>query len=334
MNYVETIVIGGGPVGSTCAWRLNQHGKDVLVLEKSEFPRVKLCAGWISPTVLRLLDFTPDEYPHSITKIKFRFIIKWIPFALPPLGIKGDHYAIRREQWDHWLLERSKADTEIHNVRKIHYDGERYTIDDKYQCKYLVGAGGTHCPVKRTTFTENKGKGYYIVTLENEFPYEPKSDKSFLFFLFNRGIRGYSWVIPKQCGRVNLGLGGFVMDYRKSGNSIREYFSRYTDLLVKRKYISRDMVEQLEPTGHPYYLSLTEDNPVKKDNAYVIGDSAGLATVDLGEGLGPGIESAIAAADEIAGKGKYERKNLTRYSFENRVITYFFTKIFYDFRRG
>ena len=52
MESHEVIVVGGGPAGSTCAWRLRQSGIDVLVLDKAAFPRTKLCAGWITPQVL------------------------------------------------------------------------------------------------------------------------------------------------------------------------------------------------------------------------------------------------------------------------------------------
>ena len=45
MRFAETLIVGGGPAGSTCAWELKKHGRDVLVLDKACFPRLKLCAG-------------------------------------------------------------------------------------------------------------------------------------------------------------------------------------------------------------------------------------------------------------------------------------------------
>ncbi|RQW04100.1 FAD-dependent oxidoreductase, partial [candidate division KSB1 bacterium] len=61
------IIVGGGPAGSTCAWALQQKGVDVIILDKKEFPRPKLCAGWITPRVLRRLRLEPS-YPHSLTR--------------------------------------------------------------------------------------------------------------------------------------------------------------------------------------------------------------------------------------------------------------------------
>ncbi len=45
----DVIIVGGGPAGSSCAWRLARHGVKPLVLDRASFPRLKLCAGWITP---------------------------------------------------------------------------------------------------------------------------------------------------------------------------------------------------------------------------------------------------------------------------------------------
>ncbi len=58
MTTHDVIVIGGGPAGSAAAARLKRGGADVLVLDKETFPRLKLCAGWITPEVVRDLAWT------------------------------------------------------------------------------------------------------------------------------------------------------------------------------------------------------------------------------------------------------------------------------------
>ena len=52
MRDIETVIVGGGPAGSTCAAELLRHGRQCLVLERRPMPRSKLCAGWITPKVL------------------------------------------------------------------------------------------------------------------------------------------------------------------------------------------------------------------------------------------------------------------------------------------
>ena len=65
MHEFDVAIIGGGPAGSTCAWKLRQAGVDVVVLDRESFPRTKLCAGWITPKVVEDLEFDTSAYPHS-----------------------------------------------------------------------------------------------------------------------------------------------------------------------------------------------------------------------------------------------------------------------------
>lgn len=53
MTY-DIIIIGAGPAGSTAAALLAQAGRRVLLLEKSRFPREKLCGEFITPECLRV----------------------------------------------------------------------------------------------------------------------------------------------------------------------------------------------------------------------------------------------------------------------------------------
>src|SRR5213082_1917521 len=66
MRSCEVLIVGGGPAGSTAAWKLRRAGADVLVLDRERFPRLKLCAGWITPEVVRDLDMDLQAYPHRL----------------------------------------------------------------------------------------------------------------------------------------------------------------------------------------------------------------------------------------------------------------------------
>src|SRR5690606_2354850 len=58
----DVLIVGGGPAGSSCARALVRAGLDVLVLDKSEFPRDKVCAGWITPQVVQELGVDLEDY--------------------------------------------------------------------------------------------------------------------------------------------------------------------------------------------------------------------------------------------------------------------------------
>ena len=55
MNY-DAIVIGGGPSGASAAIALARQGRVVALVEKSAFPRGKVCGEFMSPVNLALLD--------------------------------------------------------------------------------------------------------------------------------------------------------------------------------------------------------------------------------------------------------------------------------------
>ena len=70
---------------------------------------------------------------------------------------------------------------------------------------------------------------------------------------------------------------------------------------------------QIRQAGHSYFLRGSKDVE-QKDNAFVIGDAAGLATRDLCEGIGPAIRSGIRAADSIALGNPYRLSSINRLS--------------------
>ncbi|WP_320043734.1 hypothetical protein [uncultured Desulfobacter sp.] len=59
-------------------------------------------------------------------------------------------YAVRRYEFDAWMISRAHVPVKTHCVKNIIRKNGFYIIDDQYRCRYLIGAGGTHCPVYRS----------------------------------------------------------------------------------------------------------------------------------------------------------------------------------------
>lgn len=305
MRRVETIIVGGGPAGSTCARHLRRNGRDVLVLDKARFPRPKPCAGWITAKVMRDLEFTVADYPHPILRLDIRVQVGRLPLALPWFPTPGPDFSIRRVEFDDWLLRRSGAEVVEHEVKSVRREGQGFVVDEAYACRYLVGAGGTMCPVRRAVFPELRIDARQVVTLEHEFEYPARDDRCHLLF-FRRGLAGYAWMVPKGNGFVNIGLGGKAMYFRLSGTRIRDHFQAFIDDLMRERRLDAASARNLRATGHPYFLYSVYGD-VRRDNCFVVGDSAGLASVDLGEGIGPAVESGLMAAEDILGHGVYRK---------------------------
>jgi flavin-dependent dehydrogenase len=312
VQHVDAIIVGGGPAGSSCAWRLRHHGVDCLILDKEVFPRTKLCAGWITPEVVSDLEIDIPSYPHRfLTFETTRVHLFGLSF-----GMHSPQHSIRRYEFDHWLLQRSGAPVATHTVRKIERRDDRYVIDDAYTCRYLIGAGGTRCPVYRSLFRDAnpRAKELQAVTLEHELPYDWDDGDCHLWFL-EKGLPGYSWYVPKRDGYINVGIGGMAERLKSGGDDIKRHWDHFAQGLRRRGFIDG---AELSPKGYSYYLRSGVDI-ARLDNAFVIGDSAGLATRDLCEGIGPAVRSGLHAADAIALGTNYALDDVGAYSLPSNL---------------
>ena len=307
MIETQVIVVGAGPAGSACAWKLNQNGIQTVLLDKKAFPRQKLCAGWITPGVLKNLQLKKEEYPFDILTFERLFF----HVGGRKLRVPTCQYSVRRYEFDHWLLKRAAVPLHRHAVQDIKKENGYYIIDNSYRSRYLVGAGGTYCPVYRTFFKDvnSRGQQRLITTIEEEFKYDYLDANCHLWFLENN-LPGYAWYVPKANGYLNVGIGGKFLTLKNRGQTIRRHWDDFIATLAELSLVQG---HTYRPRGHNYYLR--QSLPAGQiDNAFIIGDAAGLATLDLGEGIGPAIESGILAANAILTGRRFSTSSIARYS--------------------
>jgi flavin-dependent dehydrogenase len=313
MRSVEAIIIGGGPAGASAALRLTAAGVETLILDKEDFPRHKLCAGWVTPEVVKDLDLDATSYPYGFLSFRrLHWHLRAVRLPLPCV-----QHSIRRFEFDHWLVQRSRTELVRHAVRSIRRAGDHYVIDEAFRCRYLIGAAGTGCPVRRALFETEmpRPRGLQTVTLEVEFPFEWRDPDCHLWF-FERGLPGYSWYVPKAEGWLNVGIGAMANRLKQRGETIRQHWRH-----LARK-LQHDFGVPLpdDPPGYSYYLRGPGGAP-RSGNAFLIGDSAGLATRDLCEGIGPAIQSGRAAAHAILSGSPYRLAEVSMGSLGDGLIS-------------
>lgn len=316
MKAYEAIIIGGGPAGSTCAWKLVAAGLKTLVLDRARFPRVKLCAGWVTPPVIQALDLDLPEYRRGHTVEEIRgFTVR--RFGSQEIQLNYDSivsYGIIRREFDHYLLQRSRADV-IDGIPTLEIEREdgAFVINGSYRTPLLIGAGGHYCPVARYLGT-NLQRESCISTQELEIKVEEakrgdyRIDPASPLIVYCDDMRGYAWCFRKGAF-VNIGIG------RTQNTSLKKHLSEFLEQLVKRKLIPPDdYFNPLKFRGHAYKLRMFTPRTVVGDGVLLIGDAAGLAYNFSGEGIRPAVESALMAVQTIRqADGKYANANLEGY---------------------
>ena len=69
----DVIVVGAGPAGSTCAYRLASAGASVLLLDRARFPRDKPCGGGVTGRAARLVPFSIGPVVEdTVTSVRMR----------------------------------------------------------------------------------------------------------------------------------------------------------------------------------------------------------------------------------------------------------------------
>jgi len=319
----DAVIVGGGPAGSAVARKLVQAGRCVAVLDREEFPRTKLCAGWVTPEAVADLELDVGAYPHRFSTFKYIIAhLKGFTFKLDT-----PQHSIRRFEFDDFLLKRCAADVYRHNVKSIERDGDDYVVDGKFRAPFLVGAGGTRCPVYREIFRDAnpRARELQAATYEHEFPYEWSDPHCHLWF-FDNGLPGYAWYVPKADAYLNCGIGGMAEKLKAKGDDIKSQWRHFTSVLDKRRLVT-DF--DYAPKGYSYYLR-DDVEVVRVDNAFIAGDAVGLATRDLCEGIGPAIQSGHLAAESILTGSEYSLDGVSAHSAKHaiarKLLDYLFTR--------
>ncbi|MBI3992362.1 MAG: NAD(P)/FAD-dependent oxidoreductase [Candidatus Lambdaproteobacteria bacterium] len=315
MHRCDVLIVGGGPAGSSLAWRLRERDLAVTILDRKTFPRDKVCAGWVTPEVVRSLriDLAAYARERTLQPIRgFRVSLLGRPQVEWRYGGEPVSYGIRRYEFDHFLLERSGAALRLGAAfQSMTRDGDGWIVNGDIRARLVVGAGGHFCPVARAIGARPEAGEQIVAAQEIEFRMTPAQrdacviDPEVPELFFTPDLTGYGWIFRKG-DYLNIGLG------REDNQRLSEHVQAFWEYLQGQGKLPPGSPMKLK--GHAYLLYHHALRDVLRDGVLLIGDAAGLAYPESGEGIRPAVESGLLAGQVIeAAAGDFGQARLAPY---------------------
>ncbi|WP_284117622.1 geranylgeranyl reductase family protein [Streptomyces fragilis] len=236
-DTADVIVVGAGPAGSTAAHHLARAGLDVLLLEKTAFPREKVCGDGLTPRAVKELvamgiDISPEagwlrNKGLRVISGGMRMELDW-----PQLATFPDHGLVRRrddfdERLAHQarkagarLVERCNVTGPVLDERTGRITGvhTRLGADKRpvtFRAPLVVAADGNSSRLSLAMGLHRRDDRPMGVAVRTYFT-SPRHDDDYLESWLEvrdcpepdgRLLPGYAWVFGMGDGTCNVGLG-------------------------------------------------------------------------------------------------------------------------------
>ena len=299
-----TLVVGAGPAGSACAWKLASSGRPCVLLDKHEFPRDKVCGGILSGRAAKTLTgsgMVSSGELDSLTLRKHRSITFWHRDDRLRTYTSESHpvRVVNRRLLDSFLLEKAaEAGAEVRTgccVETVGKDHVETSDGEKVGFFRLVGADGCNSVIRRSIsagHSRKTGMGLeYFVPLA-----EPCRQPDGLEVHFGHIPYGYIWMIPGQ-ETVNVGAGAVGSPATPSVivDALEGFMGSLSVETAGR---------QLHGAPIP---SIVLDRDLGRGRFYLAGDAAGLVDQVSGEGIAHALESGMMVAECIIAGDRREK---------------------------
>lgn len=296
----DVIIVGGGLAGLTSAIHLSTRKKRVLLIEKNEYPKHKVCGEYISNEVLPYLNslgINPiNEGAKQITKVQISTTKSNLIKGELPLG----GFGMSRYFLDNLLVKKARLNgVKIlkDTVDSIHFKKDSFTITTKssgvFQSKITIGAFGKRSSLDqkmKRKFIQKKSPYLAVkIHVKGVFPENLVALHNF------KG--GYCGVSKVENNAINV---CYITEYRsfKKHKNITDFQEQ---VVFKNKHLRKIFKESSPVFEKPLTISQVSfqtKNPVE-DHIIMCGDTAGMIHPLCGNGMGMAISSAKLASTRI-----------------------------------
>ncbi|MEW2507845.1 MULTISPECIES: geranylgeranyl reductase family protein [unclassified Amycolatopsis] len=323
----EVIVVGAGPAGSTAATYLARAGVDVLLLEKTEFPREKVCGDGLTPRgVKQLIDLGIDTSEENgwVRNRGLRILTGDLTLELdwpdltsyPPYGV-----ARTRQDFDDLLAKTAvKAGARLYERTTVTNaitspSGRVIGVEAKvgpektpvsYRAPLVLACDGVSARLALSVGIEKNEKRPMGVAVRRYYK-SPRHDDPFIeghLELWDRSdprnpklLPGYGWAFPLGDGTVNVGLGMLSTSASFRNTDYRALLRQWLDGTPEEwGYREENAIGKVGGAGLPMGFNRT---PHYRDGLLLLGDAGGMVSPFNGEGISAAMESAQLASEVV-----------------------------------
>lgn len=322
----DAVVVGGGPGGASAAYWLAEAGRRVLVVEKSRFPREKVCGDGLTPRAVRCLEEmgvkTEGAEWSRVEGLRIYGSGLVLDLPWPQLATMPDYGLVRtRFDFDALLLDRAREAgatvwegtsvegpvTDAAGVVtgvEVARNGDRATVEapvviasDGASSRFAMALGGQRLETRPMGVAM---RAYYRSPRSEETYFE-----SFLeLWAGDHLLPGYGWIFPLPDGTVNVGLGLLSTSPHFQQTDYKRMLEDWlAGLPPEWGFAPENRIGK--PRGGPLPMGFNR-SLLARPGFMVVGDAAGVVNPFNGEGIAYAMETgrlAARAADEALTAG-------------------------------
>ena len=324
VHDADVVVVGAGPGGSAAAWQLAQSGVDVLLLEKSAFPRDKVCGDGLTPRAVRsLVRMGVDTGAANgfIRNRGLRIIGGGLTLELPwpELASFPDYGLVRpRKDFDDLLARQAqKAGARLQELTTVTgpvLDAAGRVVgvtakvgpdkrDATFRAPVVIAADGSSARLALALGIGKRDDRPMGVAVRRYYE-SPRHDddmlESWLELRDDKGdlLPGYGWVFGVGDGTSNVGLGILNTTTAWQDTDYRKLLARWTGGMPEQwQYDEEHAVGPVRGGALPMGFNRS---PHYSRGVLLVGDAGGAVNPFNGEGIAYAMESGLLAAEVAA----------------------------------